>query len=173
MSLAPTLLGLATTRVIYDLHRFRKTQAVNPTDPTQWRPVFAATIARETHVNAVPAGSTSEMQITFSFSDGLGREIQKKSQAAPGPLDLTDPDAPIVKTRWIGSGWVILNNKGKPVRQYEPFFSATQDFEFANKVGVTPTLFYDPLERVVATLHHDNSWEKVVFDPCAAGKVGR
>ena len=25
--------------------------------------------------------------------------------------------------RWVGTGWTIFNNKGKPVRQYEPFFS--------------------------------------------------
>jgi RHS repeat-associated protein len=164
LTLAPGLLGTATTRIIYDLERFRASQTANPTDPTQWEPNFAATIARETHSGALPAGQLSKVQVGFSYSDGLGREIQKKAQAEPGPLDLTDPAAPVVNPRWIGSGWTILNNKGKPVRQYEPFFSPTQDFEFANKVGVTSTLFYDPLERVVATLHPDATWEKVVFD---------
>src|SRR5262249_38097379 len=100
-----------------------------------------------------------------SYSDGLGHEIQKKVQAEPGPLNLDDPRAPVVNPRWVDSGWTILNNKGKPVRQYEPFFSATHEFEFANKVGVTPTIFYDPVERVVATLRPNHSWEKIVFDP--------
>lgn len=160
VSLAAGLLGTATTRVVYDLHRFRQTSLSNPNDPTQWEPVFAATIVRETH------GSTSsKMQVNFSYSDGFGHEIQKKAQAEPGPLDLTDPTSPVKNPRWVGSGWTILNNKGKPIRQYEPFFSATQDFEFANKVGVTSTLFYDALERVVATLHPNQTWEKVVFDP--------
>jgi RHS repeat-associated protein len=165
LTLAPGLLGTATTRIIYDLDRFSKTQTTNPTDPTQWEPVFAATLARETHVGDVPPGHQSKVQVSFSYSDGLGREIQKKMQAEPGSLELTDPEAPIINPRWVGSGWVILNNKGKPVRQYEPFFSATHNFEFANKTGVTPTLFYDPLERVVATLHPNHTWEKVVFDP--------
>src|SRR4029079_381502 len=31
--------------------------------------------------------------------------------------------------------------------------------------GVSPILFYDPVERVVATLHPNHSWAKVVFDP--------
>ncbi len=31
--------------------------------------------------------------------------------------------------------------------------------------GVSPVLFYDPLERVVATLHPNHTYEKVVFDP--------
>src|SRR5207244_6530585 len=70
-----------------------------------------------------------------------------------------------VNPRWAGSGRTIVNNKGKPVRQYEPFFSSTHDFEFANKVGVSPTLFYDPLERVVATLHPNHTWAKMVFGP--------
>src|ERR687896_417981 len=38
-------------------------------------------------------------------------------------------------------------------------------FEFGVKVGVSPVLFYDPVERVVATLHPNDTYEKVVFDP--------
>ena len=166
VTLAAGLLGTATTRIIYDLERFRDTQSANPSDPTKWEPNFAATLARETHVSdPLPAGQSLKIQVSFSYSDGLGREIQKKIQAEPGPLDLTNPQAPVINPRWVGSGWTILNNKGKPVRQYEPFFSATHDFEFANIVGVTSTLFYDPLLRVVATLHPNQTWEKVVFDP--------
>ena len=33
------------------------------------------------------------------------------------------------------------------------------------RIGVSPVLFYDPVERVVATLHPNHTWEKVVFDP--------
>ena len=69
------------------------------------------------------------------------------------------------RPRWVGSGWAIFNNKGKPVRQYEPFFSDTHGFEFAHIVGVSPILFYDPLGRVMATLHPNHTYEKVVFDP--------
>jgi hypothetical protein len=31
--------------------------------------------------------------------------------------------------------------------------------------GVTPILFYDPLDRAIATLHANHTYEKVVFDP--------
>jgi RHS repeat-associated protein len=161
---APGLLGTATSRIIYDLERFSQSQAANPADPTQWKPIFSATIARETHVGDVAAGQQSIVQLRFSYSDGLGREIEKKVQTEAGPVDLTNPQAPVVDPRWVGSGWTILNNKGKPVRQYEPFFSATHDFEFANKVGVSSTRFYDPLERLIAALHPNHTWEKVVFD---------
>ena len=33
------------------------------------------------------------------------------------------------------------------------------------QVGVSPVLFYDPVERVIATLHPNHTYEKVVFDP--------
>lgn len=168
--ITPSLLGDATARIVYDLHRFHTTQAANPNDPTQWKPAFAATIERETHVSdlaSLPAdqNGVSKLQISFSYSDGFGREIQKKLQAEPGPLDPNDSSSPIVDPRWVASGWTIFNNKGKPVRQYEPFFDDTNDFKFGNTVGVSPIVFYDPVGRVVATLHPDQSWEKVVFDP--------
>ena len=160
-STSAPLLGTATARIVYDFDRFVTTQAANPNDPTLWEPAFATTITRETHVSDLAPNQQSQLQIGFSYSDGFGREIQKKMQAEPatagGPL------------RWIGTGWTIFNNKGKPVRQYEPFFSGLQGrpfrFEFGLTVGVSPILFYDPVERVVATLHPNRSWEKVVFDP--------
>jgi RHS repeat-associated protein len=159
---AAALLTDATTRIVYDQDRFRRTRAANPTDPTQWQPAFAATLSRETHVSDLPAGPQSRIQIGFGYSDGFGREIQKKIQAEPGPLT---SGGPVVTPRWVGSGWTIFNNKGKPVRQYEPYFSASHEFEFARIVGESPVLFYDPAGRVVATLHPDHCWEKVVFDP--------
>ncbi|MFD7916847.1 RHS repeat-associated core domain-containing protein [Streptomyces sp. NPDC059752] len=98
----------------------------------------------------------------MSYSDGFGREIQHKGRAEDGPLDDGGPD---VSGRWVTSGWTVFDNKGQPVRQYEPFFSAAPAFEFARTKGVSPVLCRDPLGRVVATLHPDHTWEKVVFDP--------
>ena len=163
---APTLLGSATTRIIYDLDRFRLTRADHPDDPTLWEPVFAATLARETHGSEPLPPEGLKIQISFSYSDGFGREIQKKIQTEPGPVEgLGDLVAP----RWVGSGWTIFNNKGKPVRKYEPFFSPLPEkrhrFEFGVLVGVSPILLYDPVGRVVATLHPNHTWEKVIFDP--------
>lgn len=151
------LLGGATTRVLYDLDAFRRSR--HEPEP---KPPGVALLARQTHVSDLAPGEHSLVQHSFSYSDGFGREIQHKGQAAPGPL----ADAgPAVQTRWIGSGWTVFNNKGKPVRSYEPFFTASHGFEFARGEGVSPVLFYDPAERVVATLHPDDSYEKVVFDP--------
>jgi RHS repeat-associated protein len=162
---AAALLKDATTRIVYDLDRFWRTQQANPNDPAKWQPACAATLARETHVSSPLPPQGLKIQLSFSYSDGFGREIQKKIQAEAGPLDVNDPQAPVVNPRWVGSGWTIFNNKGKPVRQYEPFFSSTHDFDFGIMVGVSPVLFYDPAERVIATLRPNHTYEKVVFDP--------
>ncbi|MBI1744415.1 toxin [Candidatus Acetothermia bacterium] len=147
----------ATTRLVYDLFAYVRTQ-----NDLQPQPIVVYTLARETHDSDLTPGQKTKIQHNFSYSDGFGREIQKKIQAEPGPLVENGAD---VTPRWVGSGWTIFNNKGKPVRQYEPFFSPTHRFEFAKVVGVSPVLFYDPVERVVATLHPNHTYEKVVFDP--------
>jgi Salmonella virulence plasmid 65kDa B protein/Insecticide toxin TcdB middle/C-terminal region/Insecticide toxin TcdB middle/N-terminal region len=148
-SLAITDLGTASTRIIYDLEHV---------------PVCAASIARETHVSDLTQGEQTTVQLHFVYSDGFGRTAQTKVQAEPGPLDLSDPNSATSNPRWVGTGEKVYNNKGKPIRQYEPFFSATPQFSI-EKWGVSITLFYDPVERVVATLHPNNTFEKVVFDP--------
>ncbi|HME05947.1 MAG TPA: toxin TcdB middle/C-terminal domain-containing protein, partial [Bryobacteraceae bacterium] len=146
------ILASATTRIVYDFTAFYRTGSAPPA---------VYTLARETHVSDLTEGQVTLYQHKFSYSDGFAREIQKKGQAAPGPL--TD-GGPVVTPRWVGSGWTIFNNKGKPVRKYEPFFSATNAFEFAAINGVSSVLFYDPPGRLLATLHPDKSWEKTVFD---------
>ncbi|MEU1596502.1 SpvB/TcaC N-terminal domain-containing protein [Streptomyces sp. NPDC005708] len=176
---AAALLNGATTRSVYDLARFHRTRQANPNAPEQWQPAWAATLARETHLNALLPPQGLKIQLNFSHSDGFGREIQKKIQAEPGPVPQRDAAGkiivgadgqPVMTTadatpRWVGSGWTIFNNKGKPVRQYEPFFTDTHRFEFDVRIGVSPVLFYDPAERVIATLHPNHTYAKVVFDP--------
>ena len=166
---AAELLGIASTRILYDVTRFSRLG----------EPAFAASIVRETHVSDLTPQSSSKLQVSISYSDGFGREIQKKIQAERGAVPQRDSNGRIIvgpdnlpvmsadefEPRWVGSGWTVFNNKGKPVRQYEPFFTDRHAFEFDVKIGVSPVLFYDPVERVVATLHPNHTWEKVVFDP--------
>jgi len=158
---AAALLGGATMRVIYDLDRFRRSRQASPDDPGKWQPPSTVTLTRETHAADPLPPQGLRIQLSFSYSDGLGREIQQKVQAEPGAITAGGKTA---DPRWVGTGWVVFNNKGSPVRQYEPFFSATHRFEFGVKVGVSPVLFYDPVERVIATLHPNHTFEKVVFD---------
>lgn len=149
------ILQKATTRLVYDLFAYQRTK-----NSAQPQPAVVYSLARETHHFDLAPGQQTKVQHSFSYSDGFGREIQKKIQAEPEKINVV-PGPP----RWVGSGWTIFNNKGKPVRQFEPFFSATHRFEFGVQVGVSSTLFYDPVERVVATLHPNHTYEKVVFDP--------
>jgi RHS repeat-associated protein len=159
---AHELLRGATTRILYDIDRFHRTRRANPGDPRQWQPPCIATLARETHAADPLPPEGLKIQIGFTYSDGFGREIQKKIQAEPGAVAEVGAD---VNPRWVGSGWTVFNNKGKPVRKYEPFFSATHHFELAVMVGVSPVVFYDPVGRAIATLHPNCTFEKVVFDP--------
>lgn len=148
------ILGQASGRMLYDVFAYQRTRE----DPEPQPPAFYG-LSRETHVSDDPEGTT-RYEHTFAYSDGYGREIQRKLQAEPGPVQ----GAGTTAHRWVGSGWTIFDNKGNPVRNYEPFFAATHRFEFARAVGVSTVLLYDPLGRVVATLHPDQTWEKVVFD---------
>ena len=81
---ATALLKDATTRIVYDLDRFRRTRQAHPDDPTKWQPACAATLTRETHVSDPLPPHGLKIQLSFSYSDGFGREIQKKIQAEPG-----------------------------------------------------------------------------------------
>lgn len=124
-ALAVTSLGTASTRIVYDLQRV---------------PVCAAAIARETHVSDLAQGQQMKVQLHFVYSDGFGREAQTKGQAEPGLLDPNDPASPTLNPRWVGTGAKVYNNKGKPVRQYEPFFSPSPAFGI-EKQGVSSPCF--------------------------------
>jgi RHS repeat-associated protein len=151
------ILNRASARMVYDLNQFLRSNAVGEAQPNA---VYS--LAREIHDADLSPGELTRIQHSFSYSDGFGREIQKKIQAEPGPIVHGGPES---DPRWVGNGWTIFNNKGKPIRQYEPFFSGTHQFEFARTEGVSPILFYDPVQRIVATLHPNHAWEKVAFAP--------
>lgn len=176
---AARLLNGATTRILYDVDRFRRTRQAYPHDTAAWQPACCATLTRETHVSAPLPPHGLRIQLNVAYSDGFGREIQQKIQAEPGPGPQRDANGKIIVgadglpdqahtgtgPRWICSGWTVFNNKGKPVRQYEPFFTDTSRFEFDVRIGVSPVLFYDPAGRVVATLHPNHTFEKALFNP--------
>ncbi len=141
------LLKDATGCMLYDLWRTVRLG--------QEAPLVVWSAARETH-----ADDQSIIQQKLMYFDGLGRELQTKIEADPSS------SAPN-QLRWITSGWKIYNNKGKLVRQFEPFYSNKPDFnlvEAETYKGVSSVLFYDPIDRVICTLHPNGIYEKVVFD---------
>ncbi|WP_050787615.1 SpvB/TcaC N-terminal domain-containing protein [Rhodococcus jostii] len=150
------LLGAATSRIIHDRFAYLRTRDLAAPDaPTVY------TITRETHGSQFGANQSPRVHHLFVYSDGMGREVQHKAQAERGAVPGAGPD---VVPRWVGSGWTVYNNKGKPVRTFEPFFTDTHLFEFGRRAGLSSVTFYDPVERVVAVLHPDDTFEKTVFD---------
>nr|WP_236038299.1 toxin TcdB middle/N-terminal domain-containing protein [Ktedonobacter robiniae] len=126
---------------------------------TLWgqHPSCACSIVRERHVADEP---DSAVQSAFAYSDGTGNVLVKKVQAEP-----EQPGGPL---RWVASGKTILNNKGKPVKQYELYFSPPEvghRFEEPAEVGVTPVLYYDAVGRVIRTESPDGSYSRVEFSP--------
>ena len=78
---AHDLLREATTRVLYDLDAYQRTR-----HESRPQPAGVAALARETHVSDLAPGQRTKIQRSFSYSDGFGRMVQHKGQAAPGPV---------------------------------------------------------------------------------------
>ncbi|CAM1504846.1 Fc.00g024370.m01.CDS01 [Cosmosporella sp. VM-42] len=149
------LLKNATSRVVYDLDKFWREP-----DPLKKEPVFTSAIARETHSSDLVQGRTS-IQVSFAYHGGFNQVIQNKAQAEPGSLV---DGGPTVSPRWLGSGWTITNNKDLPIKQYEAFFDDTHTFKYNYQNGVSQTIFYDSMSRVVGNLGPNHSFSKVKFD---------
>ena len=135
----------------------------------KWEQIMAGAcaIVRERHqpqVDLDPNTDTERkhpIQIALECSDGTGNVLMKKVQAEP------DSTLPIAdqKLRWIINGLTVLNNKGKPVKQYEPAFSPDFGCEMPQANGVTPIMYYDAAGRMVRTEMPDGTFSKVEFSP--------
>ena len=91
------------------------------------RPSVVHRRARETH-----ADPATRWQETYSYYDGTAREIAKKVQAEPGrAMQLVGGQCVEVDAnpRWVGTGRTVFDNKGNPIKPYEPYFTVTSDYE--------------------------------------------
>jgi RHS repeat-associated protein len=159
------LLNSATARFVYDFDAYK----------TNGKPVVVSSILREEHF---VINTTSPIQLSFEYSNGLGKVVMKKVQAEPGiakQVVLSTDEATYTvsdvdtqdKLRWLGNGRTVFNNKGNPVKQYEPFFSVTHKYEDLKEFvesGVTPILYYDAVGRLIKTEMPDGTFSKTVFD---------
>lgn len=150
----------------YDLHAWRD-------DGT---PVSVHRWDRETHGN--PASKRSHQ---YTYFDGSGREIMRKVQAEPGEAPARADDGELERDedgnlvwddtspdkRWVGTGRVVRDNKGQPVKQYEPYFDSTPEFEDEDDLvewGVSAVLHYDPLDRRIKQDNPDGTFTETRFD---------
>lgn len=170
------LLQHATARFVYDLDEYKNSG----------KPVVVASIVREEHFQK---NNNSPIQLAFEYSNGLGQVVMKKAQAEPGlakkvivnpnnTYAITDINTATLnpkQLRWVGNGRTILNNKGNAVKQYEPYFSVTHQFEDLKELvetGVTPIMYYDAMGRLIKTKMPDgtlsrtefDSWKQVIYD---------
>ncbi|MBK8644836.1 MAG: insecticidal toxin complex protein [Saprospiraceae bacterium] len=158
------LLQRATARFVYDFEAYQRDA----------KPVVVSSIMREEHYQK---NNDAPIQIGFEYTDGLGKVAMKKVQAEPGKAKKVeiDIDQNVIITnedtsphlRWIGNGRTVLNNKGNPVKQYEPYFSVSfqyEDLDELVEIGVTPLIYYDAVGRVIRTDMPDGSFSKTSFD---------
>lgn len=145
-----------TTTYAYELSRWA----------TGGLPVRVHVRTRETH-----ADSGTRRYDRYTYSDGGGNVIQEKVNAEPGTAyevisgTLTAVEA---DPRWVGTGRTILDNKGSPVKQYEPFFSTSEEYDDEKDLvewGVSPTISYDPVGRATQVKLPNGTLRKVEFDP--------
>jgi RHS repeat-associated protein len=148
-------LGNATARHVY---YFGETRNADGSITWGTHPVCACGIVREKHVSQLAAEEESLLQASFEYSDGMGSVVVKKVQA--------EPESAGQPLRWVANGKTILNNKGKPVKQYEPYFSQVgHRFEEPKEEGVTPVIYYDAAGRTVRTEMPDGAYSRVEFSP--------
>ena len=131
------------------------------------KPNFVHTFAREQHGAANP-----RWQETYAYSNGGGSVAMVKAQAHPGNAFTVQPDGTRVEVvanpRWVGNGRTVLNNKGNAVKQYDPYFSTTSDYEdekTLRQIGVTPIYYYDAIGRKIRTAFPNGTFNSVQFTP--------
>lgn len=137
------------------------------------QPMMARSREREQH-----RAADTRWRDAITYTDGSGREILRKMRAEPGPVPMRDKDGALVldgqgrpseafaQERWVGSGRVVYNDKGNPVRQYEPYFATSSVFEpdaAVRQWGVSPVMSYDAMDRLVRTYQPDGSQQLVAY----------
>ena len=136
------------------------------------QPVCFANVVRETHESELSEGNKSKVFLSVGYSNGFGKNLQTKVQAEPGEaLKWQSNTLVTVDTtpnlRWVGNGRTIQNNKGNPVKQYEPFFSTTFEYESEDalvEIGFSSVMYYDPLGRAIRVEHANGTFSKTEFD---------
>jgi len=131
------------------------------------KPNYIHTFAREEHGPANP-----RWQESYTYTDGAGNVIMSKSQVEAGKAQRWNETLGSVEEidadpRWIGNGRTLLNNKGNPVKKYEPYFSSThayEDEEALVETGVSPLIYYDPIGRPILTKMPNGTFLKSKFD---------
>ncbi len=141
-------------------------------------PVRALTLAAEDYPEE--ASNPPRIRVQLAYNDGFGRNLVTKLKVEAGESFIYNPATKEITTgvtndRWLASGRVQYNNKGNPVKEYEPYYINTPDYiedPALEMVGVSPTIYYDPLDRVThvitakgfITKNEWTPWETTGYD---------
>lgn len=125
-------------------------------------------------------GYKQQHQQAISFSDGFGRIVQSVQRVEPGEAYLRDPNGRLIddgdrglkintaKQRWAVSGRTEFDNKGLPIRSYQPYF--INDWRYisddsARKDAYADTHVYDPLGREISVITAKGYLRRVQYFP--------
>jgi hypothetical protein len=173
-------IGRIATRHFYDLSRL---------------PIVSASLVADqyaTHAEPDPEPGDSrppappidwpamQVRIALAYTDGFGRALQSLTKTEPGAAYCRDQkgcltcgekglvEAP-TDTRWVVSGRIEYNNKGLPVRTYQPFFIDSDQYvdDAALRThGYFQRHFYDAVGREIRTINAgDVSMRRQTFHP--------
>jgi RHS repeat-associated protein len=167
--------GSPSGRFVYDLTAFAE----------RGQPISVHSIERVWHSTdaGAPAAELDATVESRTYSDGFGRVLQTRGAAERvvfgetpfgGGLLAADQsevagavaghELPAGETRVAVSGWQTHDNKGRPVRTHEPFFSLGWDYfpPADAEMGRATVLEYDARGRLVRGVAPDGSEERVV-----------
>ena len=116
-------------------------------------PAYLHTYRREQYGPANPGWFES-----YSYFDGTGREILKKTQAEPGADQ---------NPRWTGTGRIVYDNKANPVKRYDPYFAPDPSYDSESALATAvygAILRYDPASRVIRIDYPDGTFETTGWD---------
>lgn len=147
-----------TSRIEYELFNWKN----------NGKPNYVHVLTREKHGAANP-----RWQEMYTYSDGGGSVIMMKVQAEPGKAKKWNTVTKVVDEvdadpRWVGNGRTIVNNKGNAIKQFDPYFSTTHEFESEDalvETGFSSIVYYDATGRNTHTDYPNGTFSKTEFDP--------
>ncbi|RPH30727.1 MAG: sugar-binding protein [Bacteroidales bacterium] len=143
------------------------------------QPTCSINLIRNNYWHSSDKDKLPYCQMLISYSDGIGRELEKKIKTDSGIAFIREVNGELIlgkdsnpaqdetDNRWQVSGRTVYNNKGKPFEQYLPYFINTPEYEDQKDIPCPPptVTHYDPLEREIRIDSPKGFFSKIEFTP--------
>lgn len=173
-----------STRFEYDFEAFVK----SPADARV--PIWVQTVRRVHHVGDPDVTQDDDRDRTIEcveYTDGFGRPLQTRTLAEDKTVgdaifgvgvlsddQAIDPATVPLRARGANAapnvvvdGARIYDNKGRVIAKFEPYFELESGFAYRppgeDRFGQQLAMFYDPLGRLIRTVHPDGAEQRVVY----------